>query len=152
MVVFVVILSTTKSAQFPFSYWLPSAIRAPTPVSALVHSSTLVTAGVFLLIRVMPNFNGVGGLGGSWLLVVSVFTTCISGVRAFFELDIKKIVALSTLRQLGVIMFSLRLGYCSLAFFHLIRHAIFKAILFVRVGCVIHRHGDWQDFRRVGGL
>lgn len=148
----VVILATTKSAQFPFSYWLPAAISAPTPVSALVHSSTLVTAGVFVLIRVVPNIRVGCRVGGGWLLLVSVFTLCMAGVSACVELDLKKVVALSTLSQLGVIMFSLRLGYCSLAFFHLLRHALFKSILFVSVGCVIHGFGDGQDFRVVGGL
>ena len=76
----------------------------------------------------------------------------MAGVSACFELDIKKIVALSTLSQLGVMMFSLSIGYCSLAFFHLIRHALFKALLFISVGCVIHNHNDWQDFRSVRGL
>lgn len=149
---FVVLLSTTKSAQFPFSYWLPAAIRAPTPVSALVHSSTLVTAGVYLLIRVTPNFIVSRGRGCWWLLVVSIFTICIAGVRAYYEVDIKKVVALSTLSQLGVIMFSLRLGFYSLAFFHLVSHALFKALLFIRVGCIIHNHCDWQDFRSIRGL
>lgn len=149
---FVVLLSTTKSAQFPFSYWLPAAIRAPTPVSALVHSSTLVTAGVYLLIRITPNFLVERRRGCWWLLIVSIFTMCIAGIRAYYEVDIKKVVALSTLSQLGVIIFSLRLGFYSLAFFHLVSHALFKALLFIRVGCIIHNHCDWQDFRSIRGL
>nr|YP_003208153.1 NADH dehydrogenase subunit 5 [Loripes lacteus]ABJ55678.1 NADH dehydrogenase subunit 5 [Loripes lacteus] len=148
----VVVLSTTKSAQFPFSYWLPAAMSAPTPVSALVHSSTLVTAGVYLLIRIIPNVTVDSGVGGWWLLTASVFTMLMSGVSACFEMDMKKIVALSTLSQLAVMMFSLSLGYYSLALFHLLSHALFKALLFVGVGCVIHSQDDWQDFRMASGL
>lgn len=152
VILFVILLSTTKSAQFPFSYWLPAAISAPTPVSALVHSSTLVTAGVYLIIRVVRGVGVYGGSGSLWLLIVSLFTIFMAGVRACFEVDMKKIVALSTLSQLGVIMFSLSLGCYALAFFHLVSHALFKALLFVGVGCVIHNHSDCQDFRMIGGL
>lgn len=148
----VVVLATTKRAQFPFSYWLPAAMSAPTPVSALVHSSTLVTAGIYLLIRVFPNFSVYRRAGCLWLLVVSIFTICMAGVRAYYEVDMKKVVALSTLRQLGIMIFSISLGFCSLAFFHLVSHALFKALLFIRVGCVIHNRSDWQDFRAIGGL
>lgn len=81
-----------------------------------------------------------------------MFTICIAGIRAYYEVDIKKVVALSTLSQLGVMIFSLRLGFYSLAFFHLVRHALFKALLFIRVGCIIHNHCDWQDFRSIRGL
>lgn len=77
---------------------------------------------------------------------------CMAGIRAYYEVDMKKVVALSTLSQLGIIIFSLSLGYYCLAFFHLVSHALFKALLFVSVGCVIHSHSDWQDFRAIGGL
>ena len=149
--IFIVIVSITKSAQVPFSYWLPAAMNAPTPVSALVHSSTLVTAGVYLLIRVFYGME-VESVGVLLLLWVSLFTMNMAGFRACFEVDLKKVVALSTLSQLGVIIFSLRLGYYVLAFFHLIRHALFKALIFVRVGRVIHGHKDSQELRDIRGL
>jgi len=139
----------TKRAQVPFRAWLPAAIAAPTPVSALVHSSTLVTAGVYVLIRVIgiletgPVTCILGAAGGVTIL--------IARVSAFLEGDIKKIVALSTLSQLGVIMLRISLGYKGLAFFHLIAHAFFKALLFIATGRLIHNANDYQDLRRGGG-
>lgn len=150
----VAILSITKRAQMPFSYWLPAAIIAPTPVSALVHSSTLVTAGVYLIIRLLMGVGElqVGGFVRRFLLVASLLTNVMAGVRACFEVDLKKVVALSTLRQLGIIVMSLAMGYYSLAFFHLITHALFKSLMFIRVGRVIHLFNDSQDLRDMGGL
>ncbi|XP_069936579.1 NADH-ubiquinone oxidoreductase chain 5-like [Cherax quadricarinatus] len=140
----------TKRAQIPFSAWLPAAIAAPTPVSALVHSSILVTAGVYILIRFS------GALRGSCvqrvLLIVSCLTIFIAGLGANFEFDLKKIIALSTLRQLGVIMSILSLGFADLAFFHLLTHALFKALLFMCAGMVIHRVREYQDIRNMGRL
>lgn len=139
----------TKRAQVPFRAWLPAAIAAPTPVSALVHSSTLVTAGVYVLIRIIgiletgPVFCSLGVAGGVTML--------IARVSAFLERDIKKIVALSTLSQLGVMMLRISLGYKGLAFFHLIAHAFFKALLFIATGSLIHNSNDYQDLRRGGG-
>ena len=141
----------TKSAQIPFSRWLPAAISAPTPVRALVHSSTLVTAGVFLLIRFYPYLSRVEGFNFI-ILVISCLTIFISGFRALFECDIKKIVALSTLRQLGVIISAVGLGLPNLAFFHLITHALFKALLFICVGTLIHLHHHSQDLRSMGNI
>jgi len=146
--ILVVIAAITKSAQIPFSSWLPAAMAAPTPVSALVHSSTLVTAGVYLLIR----HNFVLQMRG-WINLVlwlGLITMLIAGGAALFELDIKKIIALSTLRQLGVIFFSLGLGLPYMRFFHLVAHAYFKAILFIAAGAVIHRVKDYQDLRKMG--
>ena len=137
----------TKRAQIPFSAWLPAAIAAPTPVSALVHSSTLVTAGVYLLIR----FRELIGVN-LFLLYISVFTIILSGVGANFEMDLKKIIALSTLSQLGVIIITLSLGLVELTFFHLIRHALFKSLLFLCAGAYIHNYGDTQDIRFLGGV
>jgi NADH-ubiquinone oxidoreductase chain 5 len=147
VLVIVILAAMTKRAQMPFSAWLPAAIAAPTPVSSLVHSSTLVTAGVYLLIR----FNYTLGLN-EVLFYLGVFTIFISGLGANFEIDLKKIIALSTLRQLGLIMITLSLGFFELSFFHLITHAMFKSLLFLCAGVFIHSIGDTQDIRLIGGL
>nr|ALO77193.1 NADH deshydrogenase subunit 5 [Elateridae sp. GENSP01] len=145
----VVLAAMTKSAQIPFSSWLPAAMAAPTPVSSLVHSSTLVTAGVYLLIRF--NFS----LGQNlmlFLLFVGSMTMFMAGLGANYEFDLKKIIALSTLSQLGLMMGILALGSYNLAFFHLLTHALFKALLFMCAGCMIHNLGNCQDIRFMGGL
>lgn len=146
-----VLAAITKSAQIPFSAWLPAAIAAPTPVSALVHSSTLVTAGIFLLIRFYPLI-GFYNFVIQTLLIISVLTILIAGIRANFEIDLKKIIALSTLSQLGLIIISIRLGYPSLALFHLLTHALFKAILFLCAGTIIHNNINTQDVRNLSNL
>jgi len=143
----ILVASITKRAQIPFSAWLPAAMAAPTPISALVHSSTLVTAGVYLMIR----FNELLGIR-EMLFYLSVITIFISGLGANFEIDIKKVIALSTLRQLGVIIMSLSLGLTELAFFHLLIHALFKSLLFLCAGVYIHGFGDKQDIRSLGGV
>lgn len=147
---FLVLAAITKRAQIPFSAWLPAAMAAPTPVSALVHSSTLVTAGVYLIIRFRSALEGSRVQRG--LLIISCLTIFIAGLGANFEYDLKKIIALSTLSQLGVILSILALGFPKLAFFHLLSHALFKALLFICAGAVIHRVGDYQDIRCIGGL
>ena len=147
---FLVLAAITKRAQIPFSAWLPAAMAAPTPVSALVHSSTLVTAGVYLIIRFRSALEG--RTVQRILLIVSCLTIFIAGLGANFEYDLKKIIALSTLRQLGVILRILALGFPGLAFFHLLRHALFKALLFICAGVVIHRVRDYQDIRCMGRL
>nr|QLY90299.1 NADH dehydrogenase subunit 5 [Simulium angustipes]QWT71650.1 NADH dehydrogenase subunit 5 [Simuliidae sp. Cyprus 2] len=146
----VVLAAMTKSAQIPFSSWLPAAMAAPTPVSALVHSSTLVTAGVYLLIR----FNSLlaGNNLGSFLLLISGLTMFMAGLGANFEFDLKKIIALSTLSQLGLMMSILAMGFPKLAFFHLLTHAMFKALLFMCAGAIIHNMKNSQDIRFMGGL
>ena len=143
------IAACTKRAQVPFSAWLPAAMAAPTPVSSLVHSSTLVTAGVYLMFRFdrLLVYLGINGL----ILVLGSLTIFIARLRAFFEIDIKKIVALSTLRQLGVIIVALGAGYSLLGFFHLLSHAFFKALLFIRAGNIIHNSDRYQDLRVIGG-
>nr|QHN59866.1 NADH dehydrogenase subunit 5 [Branchinella kugenumaensis] len=141
--------SLTKSAQVPFSAWLPAAMAAPTPVSSLVHSSTLVTAGIYLMIRLSPAFSF---SGSSLLLFLGSLTALFSGLVALGEYDLKRIIALSTLSQLGVMMFSLGLGYPILCYFHLFTHALFKALLFMCSGVVIHASGGVQDIRRLGGV
>nr|YP_009406908.1 NADH dehydrogenase subunit 5 [Typhlatya taina]ASA39431.1 NADH dehydrogenase subunit 5 [Typhlatya taina] len=149
LVVLVILAGVTKSAQIPFSAWLPAAMAAPTPVSALVHSSTLVTAGVYLLIRFSP---ALVSLGQSVLFVLAGLTMFMAGLGANFETDLKKIIALSTLSQLGVMMYILSMGFYKLAFFHLLTHALFKALLFMCAGSVIHSVGGTQDIRAMGGL
>jgi NADH-ubiquinone oxidoreductase chain 5 len=122
---------------------LPAAIAAPTPVSALVHSSTLVTAGVYVLIRI--NIYLVESKSAEILIVVGTLTIMIAGLAAILEIDIKKIIALSTLRQLGIIIIILGAGNPILAYFHLLSHAFFKAILFICAGIIIHNIKDYQD-------
>jgi NADH-ubiquinone oxidoreductase chain 5 len=130
---------------------LPAAIAAPTPVSALVHSSTLVTAGVYLLIRF--NFLLINDLYFSnFLLLIGGLTIFIAGLSANFEFDLKKIIALSTLSQLGLIVRILSMGIPKLAFFHLLTHALFKALLFICAGVIIHNIKNSQDIRDMGLL
>lgn len=147
---FVILAAITKSAQIPFSSWLPAAMAAPTPVSALVHSSTLVTAGVYLLIRF--NVLIVDSFFRKFLLLIGGLTIFIAGLSANFEFDLKKIIALSTLSQLGLIIRILAIGFPKLAFFHLLTHALFKALLFICAGAIIHNIKNSQDIRDIGSL
>ena len=145
----------TKSALFPFSRWLPAAIAAPTPISALVHSSTLVTAGLYLIIRfyssLFPLCLSEGfsarGRGTSLIVLVSLFTSFYAGINSLVEQDLKKIVALSTLSHMGFIRLALFSGALSLAFFHLFSHALFKSLLFISVGELIVVYSHSQDKR-----
>nr|UQS75810.1 NADH dehydrogenase subunit 5 [Bombylius sp.] len=146
----IMLAAMTKSAQIPFSSWLPAAMAAPTPVSALVHSSTLVTAGVYLMIRF--NILISGTWMGSFLLLISGLTMFMAGLGANYEFDLKKIIALSTLSQLGLMMSILSMGYYKLAFFHLLTHALFKALLFMCAGAIIHNMNNSQDIRTMGTL
>nr|YP_010509217.1 NADH dehydrogenase subunit 5 [Dermacentor albipictus]UXG58678.1 NADH dehydrogenase subunit 5 [Dermacentor albipictus] len=142
---FIIIAGLTKSAQIPFSAWLPAAMAAPTPVSSLVHSSTLVTAGVYLLIRFEFLFEFM--MLSNFLLKISLLTMLMSGVNAFCENDLKKIIAFSTLSQLSMMMVILSMSLTNLAFLHLIIHAIFKSMLFLGAGYVIHNMMGKQDIR-----
>nr|AIT59010.1 NADH dehydrogenase subunit 5 [Qinlingacris elaeodes] len=146
----IILAAMTSSAQIPFSSWLPAAMAAPTPVSALVHSSTLVTAGVYLLIRFSPMLNIYNY--GWFLLLIGCMTMFMAALGANFEFDLKKIIALSTLSQLGLMMSILAMGYPKLAFFHLLCHALFKALLFMCAGSMIHNLKDSQDIRFMGSL
>jgi NADH-ubiquinone oxidoreductase chain 5 len=150
-IILITLAAITKRAQVPFSRWLPAAIAAPTPVSALVHSSTLVTAGVFLLIRFYPFLHSLQYFNTSLLLIASI-TTLLASIRATIEHDLKKIIALSTLRQLGLIMYRLALNLPTLTFFHIITHALFKALLFISAGSFINYHLHSQDLRWIGNL
>nr|YP_010241776.1 NADH dehydrogenase subunit 5 [Terebellum terebellum]QTI82463.1 NADH dehydrogenase subunit 5 [Terebellum terebellum] len=145
----IVIAAMTKSAQIPFSSWLPAAMAAPTPVSALVHSSTLVTAGVFLIIRFFP-FLSTSKSFMTGLFFISVLTLLMAGIGANYENDLKKVIALSTLSQLGVMMMSLGMNMPNLALFHLYTHALFKALLFLCAGTIIHNSLNNQDIRSMG--
>nr|ALO76944.1 NADH deshydrogenase subunit 5 [Oxytelus sp. OXY01] len=150
MISFLVVLAAmTKSAQIPFSAWLPAAMAAPTPVSSLVHSSTLVTAGVYLIIRFL---NGLSLILLFMLLFVGVMTMFMAGLGANYEFDLKKVIALSTLSQLGLMMSILALGDTMLAFYHLLTHALFKATLFMCAGNMIHTLVNCQDIRFMGNL
>nr|QQQ88770.1 NADH dehydrogenase subunit 5 [Hyalella tiwanaku] len=146
----IVVAGMTKSAQIPFSAWLPAAMAAPTPVSALVHSSTLVTAGVYLIVRFFHILENSMFL--QILLVISVMTMLMAGWGANFEVDLKKIVALSTLSQLGLMMMILSMGMKNVAFFHMISHAMFKSTLFMSAGVMIHMSNSAQDTRLMGGM
>nr|WMQ77897.1 NADH dehydrogenase subunit 5 [Barsine fuscozonata] len=148
--IMIIMAAMTKSAQIPFSSWLPAAMAAPTPVSALVHSSTLVTAGVYLLIRFNFLLNNTFFL--KILLLLSGLTMLMAGISANYEFDLKKIIALSTLSQLGLMMSILSMGLPDLAFFHLLTHAMFKALLFMCAGVIIHMMSDMQDIRYMGGI
>nr|YP_010326144.1 NADH dehydrogenase subunit 5 [Tiracola plagiata]UNP49269.1 NADH dehydrogenase subunit 5 [Tiracola plagiata] len=147
---FIIMAAMTKSAQIPFSSWLPAAMAAPTPVSALVHSSTLVTAGIYLLIRFNMMLLDMFFL--KLLLLLSGLTMFMAGISANYEFDLKKIIALSTLSQLGLMMSILSMGLPELAFFHLLTHAMFKALLFMCAGVIIHMMSDMQDIRFMGGI
>nr|YP_009731511.1 NADH dehydrogenase subunit 5 [Macrocheles muscaedomesticae]QHQ98529.1 NADH dehydrogenase subunit 5 [Macrocheles muscaedomesticae] len=147
LIVMLLLAALTKSAQLPFSSWLPAAMAAPTPVSALVHSSTLVTAGVYLLLRFFFFF--FSGNFSDYLFIVSLMTTLLAGMAASFEMDLKKVIAMSTLSQLGTMFLVVSLGEYILGFFHLISHAVIKAMLFLAAGVVIHASGGYQDMRKL---
>nr|YP_009391140.1 NADH dehydrogenase subunit 5 [Stenostomum sthenum]ARW59262.1 NADH dehydrogenase subunit 5 [Stenostomum sthenum] len=146
LLLFLILGSFTKSAQFPFSNWLPAAMAAPTPISSLVHSSTLVTAGVFLVIRFSSFFSSIASIK-MMMLVSGLITMIFAGLIALMEKDLKKVVALSTLSHLGLMMTSCSLVGPLFGFFHLIMHAIFKALLFINMGYLIISSGHNQDSR-----
>jgi NADH-quinone oxidoreductase subunit L len=145
-----------KSGQFPLHVWLPDAMEGPTPVSALIHAATMVAAGVFLVARVYPLFSlgAINGVTPSLTVVVSVgvVTALMASLIALAQFDIKRILAYSTVSQLGLMMVSLGVGGVAAGIMHLIAHGFFKALLFLGAGSVIHGLHHEQDIRKMGGL
>ncbi|MDE0728161.1 MAG: NADH-quinone oxidoreductase subunit L, partial [Alphaproteobacteria bacterium] len=140
-----------KSAQVPLHTWLPDAMEGPTPVSALIHAATMVTAGVFLVARCSPMFE----FSTTALMVVTIVgasTAFFAATVGLVQNDIKRVIAYSTCSQLGYMFFALGVGAYKVAIFHLFTHAFFKALLFLGSGSVIHAMSDEQDMRRMGGI
>jgi len=148
---FTVFLGTVgKSAQYPLHVWLPDAMEGPTPVSALIHAATMVAAGVYLIIRMFPMLD----MGGVLPIVayVGAITAILAAILAIRQTDLKKVLAYSTLSQLGYMVMAVGVGAFTAAFFHLITHAVFKACLFMSAGSVIYAMHHEQDMTHMGGL
>ncbi|MCE9595973.1 MAG: NADH-quinone oxidoreductase subunit L [Planctomycetes bacterium] len=142
---------TGKSAQIPLFTWLPDAMAGPTPVSALIHAATMVTAGVYLVVRLNPVF-AFDPMVLTVIGTIGAFTALIGGTSAIFQRDIKKVLAYSTVSQLGYMFLGLGSGAFAAAIFHLVTHAFFKGLLFLGAGSVIHGMHDEQDMHKMGGL
>jgi|688.fasta_scaffold158862_3 NADH-quinone oxidoreductase subunit L len=140
-----------KSGQFGLHTWLPDAMEAPTPVSALLHAATMVTAGVFLIIRFSPLFE-LAPFAKEVMMLIGLITALFAGTVALAQTDIKKIIAYSTCSQLGMMFMACAAGAYSVAFFHLFTHAFFKALLFLCAGTVIHAMSHEQNILKMGGL
>jgi NADH-quinone oxidoreductase subunit L len=141
--------ATGKSAQLPLFVWLPDAMAGPTPVSALIHAATMVTAGVYLMARTHPLFSEATMI---WVTWVGTLTALIAATAAIAQTDIKRVLAYSTVSQLGYMVAAAGMGMYVAAIFHLLTHGVFKALLFLGSGSVIHGAHDIQDMRRMGGL
>ena len=143
--------SMGKSAQMLLHTWLPDAMEGPTPVSALIHAATMVTAGVFLVVRCSPIFE-YSQVALNFVAIIGMMTAFFAATVALVQNDIKKIIAYSTCSQLGYMFFAAGIGAYHVAIFHLFTHAFFKALLFLGAGCVIHSFDDEQDIRSMGGV
>jgi NADH-quinone oxidoreductase subunit L len=140
-----------KSAQFPLHVWLPDSMEGPTPISALIHAATMVTAGIFMVARMSPLFE-LSDTALSMVLVVGAITALFMGILGIVQNDIKRVIAYSTLSQLGYMAVALGASAYSVAIFHLVTHAFFKALLFLAAGSVIIGLHHEQDIRKMGGL
>jgi NADH-quinone oxidoreductase subunit L len=143
--------AVAKSAQIPLHTWLPDAMEGPTPVSALIHAATMVTAGVYLLVRTHPIFEAAPDIQ-SLAAILGTLTLLVAGLVALVQWDIKRVIAYSTMSQIGYMFLGAGVGAYGFAIFHLMTHAFFKALLFLAAGVVIHHLGGEQDMRRMGGL
>jgi len=143
--------AVAKSAQIPLHTWLPDAMEGPTPVSALIHAATMVTAGVYLLVRAHPIFEAAVDVQ-HLAAILGVITLLAAGLIALVQWDIKRVIAYSTMSQIGYMFMAAGVGAYGYAIFHLMTHAFFKALLFLAAGVVIHHLADEQDIRRMGGL
>jgi NADH-quinone oxidoreductase subunit L len=142
---------TGKSAQVPLFVWLPDAMAGPTPVSALIHAATMVTSGVYLIVRNHTLFEASAATSG-WAVGIGVLTALLAGSAAVAQWDIKRVLAYSTVSQLGYMVAAAGMGLYTAAMFHLLTHGVFKALLFLGSGSVIHGTHETQDMRRMGGL
>ena len=140
-----------KSAQIPLHVWLPDSMEGPTPISALIHAATMVTAGIFMVARLSPIYE-LTLFTNDFILLVGASTALFIGVIAIFENDIKKVIAYSTISQLGYMVAALGINAYTVSFFHLYTHAFFKALLFLCAGSVIMSLHHNQDIRKMGGL
>jgi NADH-quinone oxidoreductase subunit L len=143
--------AVAKSAQIPLHTWLPDAMEGPTPVSALIHAATMVTAGVYLLVRASPIFEAASDVQ-HLAAILGAVTLLVAGVVALVQWDIKRVIAYSTMSQIGYMFVGAGVGAYGYAIFHLMTHAFFKALLFMSAGLVIHHLGGEQDMRKMGGL